>query len=53
MSKNVILNTAKNYIESGNIKKTLKISIEYLKQEVSNAQNILQSSSHLQKNYLN
>ena len=38
-AKKVALNTAKNLIESGDIKQTLKKSIEDSKQEVSNALN--------------
>ena len=45
-AKKVALNTAKNLIESGDIKQTLKKSIEDSKQEVSNA---LNSSKNLRK----
>ena len=43
-AQKVALNTAKNLIESGDIKKTLKKSIEDSKQEVSNALNSSKSS---------
>ena len=43
-AKKVALNTAKNLNESGDIKKTLKKSIEDSKQEVSNALNSSKSS---------
>ena len=49
-AKKVALNTAKNLIESGDIKQTLKKSIEDSKQEVSNALNSSKSSRKRKKN---
>ena len=49
-AKKVALNTAKNLIESGDIKQTLKKSIEDSKQEVSNALNSSKSSRKRKEN---
>ena len=49
-AKKVALNTAKNLIESGDIKQTLKKSIEDSKQEVSNALNSSKSSRKPKEN---
>ena len=49
-AKKVALNTAKNLIESGDIKQTLKKSIEDSKQEVSNALNSSKSSRKRKQN---
>ena len=50
-AQKIALNTAKNLIESGDIKKTLKKSIEDSKQEVSNALNSSKSSKR-RKRYI-
>ena len=49
-AKKVALNTAKRLIESGDIKQTLKKSIEDSKQEVSNALNSSKSSRKRKQN---
>ena len=49
-AKKVALNTAKILIESGDIKQTLKKSIEDLKQEVFNALNSSKSSRKRKQN---
>ena len=49
-AKKVALNTAKNLIESGDIKQTLKKSIEDSIQEVSNALNSSKSSRKRKEN---
>ena len=49
-AKKVALNTAKNLIESGDIKQTLKKSIEDSKQEVSNALNSSKSGRKRKEN---
>ena len=49
-AKKVALNTAKNLIESGDIKQTLNKSIEDSKQEVSNALNSSKSSRKRKEN---
>ena len=50
-AKKVALNTAKRLIESGDIKQTLKKSIEDSKQEVSNALNSSKSSRKRKQNF--